>query len=55
MINDNRPKNKAGLKILFSYKDFPLIVVGPSCKYWITFILSFNNRFPKDIPYFNIF
>ena len=53
MIKDNRPKNKAGLKILFSYKDFPLIVVGPFCKYCI--ILSFNNRFPKDIPYFNIF
>ena len=45
MIKDNRPKNKAGLKILFSYKDFPLIVVGPSCKYWIYYLLIIG--FPR--------
>ena len=39
MSTENQEGNKAGLKILLSYGNFPLIVVEPKCKYSIIFIL----------------
>ena len=55
MSTENQERNKAGLKILLSYGNFPLIVVEPKCKYSIIFILCFYYRCQKNIFIFSIF
>ena len=55
MSTENQERNNAGLKVLLSYGNFPLIVVEPKCKYSIIFILCFYYRWQKNTLFFTIF